>query len=162
MTESLQYVDFNKAVNFIDSTDLTQIEALEDEIIEQGVNQVDDLNSNFLIDKLCSGLYARSLIIPKGVFLTGKIHKRPYIDIFICGDVTVKSYFIDGTHEDTERVNSFRFFEGKPGRKRVLIAHETTHWITVDPTESDNIDNVSDDVVFSKMEDYGKHLEAGE
>jgi hypothetical protein len=142
----------------IDNASLEKVEILEDELIANGFNEIDLLNSEGLRDKLVGGLYARVLNIPKGMFLTGKVHKRPYIDIFIKGDVTVKSHLADGTVEATERVNSFRFFEGVPGRKRVLFAHEDTTWVTVDPTDAARIEDVEGDVVFSKMGSYMKAL----
>lgn len=154
-----ELINQDKAIAFIESTSLEQVEALEDKIIEIGANEIDKLNEVGLCDKLCNGMYSRVLNIPKGVYLTGKIHKRDYIDIFISGDVTVKSYFDNGDIEKIERVNSFRYFEGKPGRKRVLFTHEDTVWVTVDPTTKNNIHDVEADVVTNQMKDYKLSLE---
>lgn len=141
------------ALRAVNEWPLPVVEEFENFIQSQGLNQVDVMNSNGLADKRVDGLYCRALTIKAGTFLTGRIHLKPYIDIFISGDVTVKSFLSDGTLEESERVDSFRFFEGKAGRKRVLYAHEDTLWVTVDPTDYMG-EGVPSDVVVDKMQDY--------
>jgi len=142
------------AVPAINDCTLEQIEDIEDAIIDEDLNIIDEINAFGLRHKLVGNLYARVLNIPKGTFLTGRIHKRPYIDIFISGDVTVKSFLADGSIEEVQRVNSFRFFEGIPGRKRVLYAHEDTIWITVDPTVATDVEKAEDEITTPHMKDY--------
>lgn len=147
------------AIDFIDKTNLEQVEEAEDAIIKNNLNQVKEFNEGFLKDKFIPGLYSRMLFIPKGVFMTGRIHKKDYIDILASGDVTVKSYLADGTIEDTKRYNEPDYFEGKAGRKRVLFTHEDTVWITVDPTLAESKDDLEDDITVDQMKNYKKMLE---
>lgn len=151
-------VNEEAAVEFIERTPLEGVEAVEDGMVAADLNEAEELNSVCLRVKLTAGLFARALIIPKGTFLTGRIHKRPYIDIFIYGDVTVKSFLSDGTFEAAERISNFRFFEGVAGRKRVLIAHENTLWVTVDPTTAEHIHDAQDDITVFQMHEYHKEL----
>jgi len=151
--EKLNAVDL-EAIYAINNSTLESIERGEELIIKKGLNEVDALNAGFMKDKFIDGMYARALRIPKHTFLTGKIHKRPYIDCMTHGDVSVKSFFEDGTFEDMERIDSFKYFEGKPGRKRVLFTHQDTLWFTVDPTDSKDKDGVPADVIFDTMTDY--------
>ena len=141
------------ALRAVKEWSLPIVEEFENFVMSQGYNQKDIINTDGLNDKRVDGLYCRALTIKAGTFLTGCIHRKPYIDIFISGDVLVKSFLADGNLEEAERVNSFRFFEGKAGRKRVLYAYEDTLWVTVDPTEY-NGTGIPDDVVVVKMHEY--------
>ena len=143
----------SSALKAVNEWPLPLVEEFENFVMAQGLNQIDAVNQQGLADKRVDGLYCRALTIKAGTFMTGRIHLKPYIDVFISGDVTVKSFLNDGTLEDSERINSFRFFEGKAGRKRVLYAHEDTLWVTVDPTEYRG-DGVPPDVVVDTMNDY--------
>ena len=149
------------ALTTIEKSTSETIEEFGQAVIDSGMNQVDELNAMGLKDKLSNGLYARVLTIPKGAFIIGRIHVRPYIDIFISGDVTVKSFLADDTVEEVERINSFRFFEGKQGRRRVLYAHEETTWVTVDPTLATKVEEAEDEITVCRMQEYTKLLEAG-
>ena len=141
-------------LSIVSNATLSQIRAVEDNIIDRGLNEKDTINSQGMVDKLIPGMYARVLNIPKGTFLIGKIHKRPYIDICASGDITLKSFLHDGSLEETERINGFKFMEGKAGRKRVGFAHEDTVWITVDPTSATCIEEAERDITTLQMDEY--------
>lgn len=140
---------------------LESVEDLENKIVGADVNQAEEINAVGMKDKLVNGLYARILTIPKGAFLTGKVHKQPYIDIFVSGDITFKSFLENGEIDEDERITSdtVQFFEGKPGRKRVGYAHEDTVWITVDHTQAVHIEQAENDITFFQMKDYHRMLE---
>jgi len=148
-----------KAVKFIDDTCLGDIEAVEAKLDELGCNDAALINEVGVKEKLTNGMYARILTMPKGSFLTGMLHKNPYIDICIHGDMTIKSYLADGTLEDTARWVGFNICEGKPGRKRVGFAHQETLWITVDRTEVGSVEDALTDIVVPTMAMYKNLLE---
>jgi hypothetical protein len=163
MTESLTTeldVDIslpgNVGVSLLGESTIDQVEMYEKTVKDMKLSDVANLNNKGMRDKLCNGMYARVLLIPKGTLVTGALHKKDYIDIFIHGDITVKSYYANGDIEDVERVTFFRFFEGKAGRKRVLIAHEDTLWVTVDPTKCDKIDDAREDIVNISYKDFNQ------
>ena len=80
------------------------------------------------------GVYMRELRIPKGVLLTGKIHKTEHLNIFTHGDLSV------WTENGMRRLNSHEIILSKPGIKRVGYAHEDSVWITVHPNVTDETD----------------------
>ena len=145
------------AVSFLDDGNIDLVEKFEDDLDAQGLNEVPGLNDSCLIAKITNGMYARALKMPANMIITGALHKKNYIDIFISGDVTVKSYFANGEVEESERINSFRFFEGKAGRKRVLYTHKETLWVTVDPSTAENLEEALDNISCRQTGDYLKY-----
>jgi len=158
MSEELVVNVPSAMVESIETSTLETIEAFEEAIEEMGVNEKDAINENGMTDHLVNGMYGRALRIPKGMLLTGKIHARDYVDIFISGHVTVKSFLADGEIEESVDLTEFQFLPGRAGRKRVLYAHEDTLWVTVDPTAATEIAKVEEDVIFSTMDQYNKRI----
>lgn len=165
MTELIPIVDNQQPViddfrgmTTVSSCKIDDIEKFEKMIYGSSLNMVDAMNEEGLEEKLVGNMYCRKLLIPQGTFLTGKIHKRPYLDIFIYGDVTVKSFCHDGVVESSTRINHFQFLNGKPGRKRVLYAHKETMWLTVDPAEIENIEDAEKAITCLNLADYCKEL----
>jgi len=147
----------NMSVDLLGDSTIFDVEQYEDSVREMGLDGKDELNDQGMTDKLSNGLYGRRLFIPKGSFITGALHKNDYIDIFISGDITLKSYFANGEIEEVTRVNEFQFMEGKAGRKRVGYAHEDTVWLTVDPTNEVSIEEAREEVAVMSHTDYLKH-----
>lgn len=69
------------------------------------------------------GLYSRELFIPKGVTLTGMIHKTEHICVLSMGEVSVY------TEDGMKRLKASSVVHSMPGIKRVLFAHEDSVWI---------------------------------
>lgn len=80
------------------------------------------------------GVYMRELRIPKGVLLTGKIHKTEHLNIFLHGDLSV------WTDQGMRRLDAHEIILSKPGIKRVGYAHEDSVWITVHANPADETD----------------------
>ena len=74
------------------------------------------------------GMYAREIVIPKGVILTGQIYKFDHFDVMVSGDITVSTD--DG---ECKRLTGYNCFTGFSGKKRAGFAHEDTTWITFHP-----------------------------
>lgn len=132
------------------------LEAFEDKLLGIPEFSADAYNADHLMHKTVNGMHSRILFISKGDFLTGRIHKEPYIDILVSGEVMVRSFMEDGTEEPAETHIGPKFFEGREGRKRVLEAVEDCVWITVDRTVATELDDIKDDVTFLKMDEYRK------
>lgn len=77
-----------------------------------------------------AGVYAREITIPKGVLLTGKIHKYQQINILSKGDLSV---WIEG--DAVARVKAPFTTVSPPGTKRIAYAHEESVWTTILPTD---------------------------
>jgi quercetin dioxygenase-like cupin family protein len=71
------------------------------------------------------GLYMRSIDIPAGVTLTGKIHKTEHFCIVAKGDVSVM------TDDGVKRLTAGAILHCKPGIKRAMFAHCDSVWINV-------------------------------
>lgn len=90
------------------------------------------------------GLYARKMLIPAGVVLTGAVHKTEHLCI-ITGDITVTTD--DGVHRITD---AHAIISSKPGAKRAGYAHCDTYWTTVHATEETDLDRLVEELTESK------------
>jgi len=82
-----------------------------------------------VVHHFSAGVYARELHIPKGVVLTGAIHKYENLNIMSKGDLTVM------TENGPVRVQAPFTLVSPAGTKRVAYAHEDTIWTTIFGTD---------------------------
>lgn len=101
--------------------------------------------------RFVNGMYAREILIPKDTLLTGRVHKKDYIDIMIYGDITV------ATKNGTKRLTGYNVLDGNAGRKRAGYAHEDTLWITVHRTDHVNPDDILDQLTFFSLGEYKRY-----
>lgn len=94
------------------------------------------------------GLYAREIFIPKGVLLTGKIHRTEHLNIISKGDISVV------TEEGTKRIKAPFTMISQPGTKRVGYAHEDTVWTTIHATGETDIDKIEHELIAPTYEDF--------
>jgi len=161
--QELAHSQFEATImNVLGVATLEKTELFEQELDAAQMNQASAINEDGLFEKLVGNMYARVLKLKKGTFITGQVHKRPYIDIFVYGDATCKSFLSDGTIEGVSRVDQFCFLAGLAGRKRLIYAHEDSMWVTVDPTDAKRIEDVPEDVVFKRMREYQKFTEVSQ
>ncbi len=93
------------------------------------------------------GVYARELFIPKGVVLTGKIHKTEHINIVSQGKIAV------ATEDGQKIIEAPCIFVSKPGTKRAGYALEDTTWITIHVTEETDLMKIEQQVIAT---DHGE------
>lgn len=93
------------------------------------------------------GLYAREIMIPKGVMMTGKIHKREHLNFISKGEITVL------TEDGVERIKAPAIIKSRPGTKRVGFAHEDTVWTTVHATNETDLEKIEQELVTMSYED---------
>lgn len=101
------------------------------------------------------GLYARELFIPKGVLVTGKIHKFEQINIISQGSVVAL------TDEGKVQFDAPYSFVSMPGAKRAVYALEDTVWTTIiatDATADCDLEELERAMVCDSFEDYKQHL----
>jgi hypothetical protein len=84
------------------------------------------------------GLYARSILIPKGVILTGKVHRQHDLQIMVYGDILVK------TEAGEKRLQGFNIFPSRAGYKQIGQALEDTLWVTVHAAEETDLDRLEE------------------
>lgn len=96
------------------------------------------------------GLYLREISIPKGVTLTGKIHKTEHLCILSKGEVSVR------TDDGIKRIKASTVVHSSPGMKRVLYAHEDSVWINChhNPSNESDLEKIENHYVSETYQDY--------
>ena len=98
------------------------------------------------------GLYSRTILIPKGNWITGKVHKNSDLNIVVYGRMLVSK---DGGYVEVKAPCQF---VGKAGEKKIGIALEDTLWVTIHAAKSKTVDEVEEEC-FVKNEDEPKVLD---
>jgi hypothetical protein len=103
------------------------------------------------------GVYARKLFIPKGVMLTGKIHKYSQLNILLEGDISVL------VGDEVKRIQPPFMVVSPPGTKRIAYAHEDTIWLTIHGTHETNLEIIEEKFIAQSEQEYldfcGQNLE---
>ena len=117
---------------------------LELEALMRTMPQVDSPAEHYHL----SGVYCRSLFIPKGCLLTGKIHNHESIGILAQGTLRI-------TNGETSTVVTAPYITvDKPGIKRLGYAETDCTVITVHRTDLDSIDAIEEALVSDSFEEY--------
>jgi hypothetical protein len=94
------------------------------------------------------GAYARTIFIPAGTLVVGKIHKHAHLNILIRGRVSV------ATEEGPMELEAPRVMTSKAGTKRVVYTHEPTLWTTIHLTEKTDIAEIEDEIIAKSYDEY--------
>ena len=122
--------------------------ALEDAMLKEG-DHLDLPINHYQID----GVYVRTMFIPAGVVVVGKIHKYPQINICSMGSVTIVM------DEGPERINAGWHKVCPAGAKRSFFAHVDSIWTTVHRTDETDVEKIEEDLVTNSEEEYIRMLE---
>lgn len=102
------------------------------------------------------GVYAREMVVPKGVLLTGKIHKYTQLNMLLSGDVSV---LLD---DGWVRVRAPYTTVQAPGAKRMFYAHEVSVWTVILRTEETDVEKIEACFVAETEADYKRFIGAAE
>jgi hypothetical protein len=102
------------------------------------------------------GIYAREMLIPKGMLLVGKIHKYPQLNIMSRGDLSVLT---DNGIERLQVTDRPITVVSPGGTQRIAFAHEDTVWTTVLATEETDIAKLEEHFVIDNDAAYTASLE---
>lgn len=94
------------------------------------------------------GVYARTIFIPAGHVLTGRIHKHPNLNIMSQGDLSVL------TEDGVVRVQAPFRIVSPAGTKRVALAHADTVWTTICRTDETDTEKLCDALTVCTFEQY--------
>lgn len=94
------------------------------------------------------GVYARELFIPKGIMLTGEIHKYPQLNIMTKGELSV---LVDN---EIIRIKAPFIVSSPAGTKRIAYAHEDTIWITIHGTHETDVDKIKNTFIAKDENDF--------
>lgn len=93
------------------------------------------------------GLYAKDLLIPAGVAVTGKIHLKEHLVIIAYGDVTVTD------DSGSRRLTGYQTIVGTPGSKRAVLAHADTMWIAIHASDAKTAEEAENTLVTNNYGD---------
>ena len=94
------------------------------------------------------GVYARELHIPKGVTLTGKIHKYDQLNILSKGEISVL------TEDGIKRVRAPFHIVSPAGTKRIAYVHEDCVWTTVHGTYEVDLEKIEEEFIAQSEQEY--------
>jgi hypothetical protein len=114
------------------------------ESVMRGMQQVEMPVEHYFID----GVYLRSLKIPAGTLLTGKIHNKENFSILASGTIRITN----GT--DSKVISAPYVMTDKPGIKRMGYAETDVTFINVIKTDLTDIDEIERELVSETFEDY--------
>lgn len=120
-----------------------RIFALQDQVAK--VPQVDCPLQHSFID----GVYVRTIFIPAGTVIVGKIHKHSHANILSKGRVSVLTE--DGGLEHLEGPLTMT---SPAGCKRAVYAHTDTTWTTIHRTDETDLEKIEDWVIAKSFEEY--------
>ncbi len=100
------------------------------------------------------GVYARTIFIPAGAVVVGKIHKHKHINILSHGHVSVltEGGGLQELHGPVTLVS-------EPGTKRAVYAHTDTVWTTIHPTNSTDLQEIENETIAKTYAEYELHKE---
>lgn len=89
------------------------------------------------------GMYGRTLVIPAGMCVVGKIHKHSHLMMVLQGKAEVVTEF------DRTIVEAGHVSISQPGAKRVVTAIEDTMFMTVhhNPKNTENLEIIEKDTI---------------
>tara|TARA_R110000787_G_scaffold284584_2_gene398492 strand:+ start:21742 stop:22260 length:519 start_codon:yes stop_codon:yes gene_type:complete len=132
--------------------------------IENDLKSIDSVDFNTYIgdNEACplqhsfsDGIYVREIFIPKGMLLTGKIHKHEHPNFLLKGEVMVLTE-IGGT----EILKAPCSMISKPGTKRALYAITDLVWTTIhhNPTNTQDLKKLEKIVIAKDYKEYDRFI----
>lgn len=91
------------------------------------------------------GVYARTLYIPKGIILTGQIHKFENLNVLLKGKLRVS------VEDRLETIEAPFTVVSPPNTKRIAEALEDSIWMTVHGTHERNLEIIEDYFIAPPM-----------
>ena len=95
------------------------------------------------------GVYVRTIFIPAGSVVVGKIHKHSHANVLSQGHVTVLTEG-GGLQELLGPITMV----SEPGTKRAVYAHTDTVWTTIHPTNKTELADIEEETIAKDYADY--------
>lgn len=93
------------------------------------------------------GIYMRTMFIPAGIIVVGKIHKRETINICLKGDISIL------TEAGISRFKAPYVVVSKAGIKKIGYAHQDTLWANLHATTSQDLDEIEREFITQDFDD---------
>ena len=99
------------------------------------------------------GVYIRTIFIPKGTCVVGKIHKHRHANILSSGSVLVLT-----ESGGLEKLTGPVQMVSEPGTKRAVYAETDVVWTTIHPTEETDLEKIEEEVIAKTFQEYNTFL----
>ena len=101
------------------------------------------------------GLYVRTIFIPAGTVLTGKLHRHEHPNFLHAGIVEVVT-----EHDGVQFLEGPMFMISKDLTKRALVAHTDVVWTTIHANPKNLTDpaELEKDIIISDLTEYKEEL----
>lgn len=112
----------------------------------------EELQEKYNEHHFAPGVYGRSMLIPAGMCVVGKIHKHAHINVITRGVIMVVTEFGEDTYTGP------KIWVSEPGTKRAVFALEDTEWLTIhaNPTDTQDIGVIEDFVIAPDFETFDR------
>jgi len=138
---------------------ITQLQLKEDpKVVRQNILKAEDMMKRVpgaMLGDCCplkhtfvDGAYVREIFMPKGLFLTSKIHKKTHPFFIMKGDVSV----LNSEEGGAVRIKAPYSGITPAGTKRILYIHEDTTWITVHVTDEVDLEKIEEEIIAPSYE----------
>jgi len=125
-----------------------KIDVLEAEVMKQPA----EFRAQFapvIVHHFAPGLYAREMRLPKGAFISSRVHKFPGLSILSKGSMAL--YMEDGT---TQIVREGFHIVAPAGARRAAIALEDVVWTCMHPTDETDLEKIEAQVTAATPAEY--------
>lgn len=137
----LQHMPATKIVEWTKESRRNRIFSAQRELLDSADRTELDTEHYF-----AEGVYVRSLHIPKGVCVVGKIHKTEHMCFLMKGSLLVAT-------EDGEKiVTAPHIVVSPPGTKRLGLALEDTLWVNIHPTYEKDLAKIEEQFIEPETE----------
>ena len=102
------------------------------------------------------GVYARTIQLPKGSVIVGKIHKHKHLNILSQGTVLVLT-----ENDGVERLTGPLTMASEPGTKRAVVAETDAVWTTIHLTDTTDLEKIESEHIAESYEAYEQFLKIG-
>ncbi len=99
------------------------------------------IEDGHLIHHFASGVYGRELVIKKDELIVSKIHRGKTLNVIAYGKISIIS------EEGYMMVEAPYVFVSLPFAKRIVIAHETTLWVTAHGTNKTDLSEIEEEII---------------
>lgn len=130
-----------KVVEWTNKTRRQRILGIQDELLDSDAKVELEPEHYF-----AEGVYVRSLLIPKGVCVVGKIHKTEHICFLMKGALLV------ATESGEKILEAPHIVVSPPGTKRLGLALEDTLWVNIHPTNERDLAKIEDQFIEAEPE----------
>jgi len=124
--------------------------------LQQAVGDLPEVDCP-LQHQFAPGVYMRTIFIPAGTVIVGKIHKHSHANVLAQGTVSVMT-----ENGGLEQLTGPLSMVSPAGCKRAVFAHTDVVWTTIHPTEETDLDKIEAEVIAKTFEEYEQFRLQGE